>query len=201
MARLLIVGASGKMGTALVTAALGAGYEVNALVRSRAKAAHLPPGVNIFEGDGRNAGALEAALKGVDAAIIPAGGRKEPVTAQVVGAALPVLGALGIKRLIVLSAYGALDGRGLYRWMMHTLAKPVSADKVETERLLRSSPTEWTAVRPGVLTDGPLSGKVQAGETAVLKGFPQVSRADVAQFIIGELQQRRFVRKSPVVYV
>lgn len=201
MGRLLIVGASGKMGTALVTAALAAGYDVNALVRSRARAAHLPKGVAIFEGDGRDAAALEAALLGVDAAIIPAGGRKEPVTAQVVGAALPVLGKLGIKRLIVLSAYGALDGAGFYRWMMQTLAKPVSADKVETERLLRASNTDWTAVRPGILTDGPLSGKVQAGENVTLKGMPQVSRADVAAFILGEYASPRFVRKSPAVYV
>lgn len=201
MATVLIVGASGKMGTALVGAALAAGYQVNALVRDKAKAAHLPAKVSIFEGDGRNAAALEAALAGVDAAIIPAGGRKEPVTAQIVGAALPVLGKHGVKRLVVLSAYGALDGRGFYRWMMQTLAKPVSADKVETERLLRASATEWTAVRPGILTDGPLSGKVQAGENVTLKGMPQVSRADVAAFIIGELQQPRFVRKAPVVYV
>ena len=201
MARLLIVGASGKMGTALVTAALAAGYKVNALVRSRTRAAHLPAGVTIFEGDGRNAGVLEAALAGVDAAIIPAGGRKEPVTAQVVGAALPVLARLGVTRLIVLSAYGALDGRGFYRWMMQNLAKAVSADKVETERLLRASATDWTAVRPGILTDGPAGGKVQAGENVVLKGMPQISRADVAAFILGELKQARFVRKSPVVYV
>ena len=201
MARLLIVGASGKMGTALVTAALAAGYKVNALVRSRTRAAHLPAGVTIFEGDGRNAGVLEAALAGVDAAIIPAGGRKEPVTAQIVGAALPVVARLGVTRLIVLSAYGALDGRGFYRWMMQNLAKAVSADKVETERLLRASATDWTAVRLGILTDGPAGGKVQAGENVVLKGMPQISRADVAAFILGELKQPRFVRKSPVVYV
>lgn len=201
MSKLLIVGASGKMGTALVTAAIAAGYEVSALVRSRARAAHLPKGVTVFEGDGRNAAALEAALAGVDAAIIPAGGRKEPVTAQIVGAALPVMGALGIKRLVVLSAYGALDGSGFYRWMMQTLAKPVSADKVETERLLRASATDWTAVRPGILTDGPLSGKVRAGENVTLKGMPQVSRADVAAFILGEFASPRFIKKSPVVYV
>lgn len=201
MATLLIVGASGKMGTALVTAALAAGHRVNALVRSRAKAAHLPAGVTIFEGDGRDGGALAAALKGTDAVVIPAGGRKEPVTAQVVGAALPAMGRLGIKRLIVLSAYGALDGAGFYRWMMQTLAKAVSVDKVETERLLRASSADWTAVRPGILTDGPATGKVRAGENVVLKGMPQVSRADVAAFVMGELDTPRFVRKSPVVYV
>src|SRR6218665_3092688 len=101
MTGLLIVGAAGKMGTALVTAALAAGHEVNALVRSRAKATHLPPGIGLFEGDGRDAGALETALAGVDAAIIPAGGRKDPVTAQIVAAALPVLERHAIRRLIV----------------------------------------------------------------------------------------------------
>jgi uncharacterized protein YbjT (DUF2867 family) len=33
MGKLLIVGASGKMGTALTTAALASGYTINALVR------------------------------------------------------------------------------------------------------------------------------------------------------------------------
>jgi uncharacterized protein YbjT (DUF2867 family) len=111
------------------------------------------------------------------------------------------MGKLGIKRLIVLSAYGALDGAGFYRWMMQTLAKPVSADKAETERLLRASGVDWTAVRPGILTDGAATGKGRAGENVVLKGMPQVSRADVAAFVMGELETPRFVRKSPVVYV
>lgn len=200
MAKLLVVGAAGKMGTALVTPALAAGYEVNALVRSRGKAAHLPPSVTIFEGDGRDADALEAALAGVNAVIVPAGGRKEPVTAQVVAALLPLLDRHKIRRLIVLSAYGALDGAGFYRWIMQTLAKPVAADKAETERLLRASATEWTAVRPGILTDGPASGRVEAGENVVLKGMPQISRADVAAFILGEIAEPRFVRRSPVVH-
>jgi uncharacterized protein YbjT (DUF2867 family) len=123
------------------------------------------------------------------------------VTAQIAAAILPLLATHGVKRLIVLSAYGALDGSGFYRWMMQTLAKPVSADKAETERLLRASATDWTAVRPGVLTDGPLSGKAKAGENVTLKGMPQISRADVAAFIIGDLETPRFVKKSPVVYL
>ena len=56
-------------------------------------------------------------------------------------------------------------------------------------------------MRPGILTDAPATGKVQAGENVVLEGMPQISRADVAAFILGELETPRFTRKSPVVSV
>jgi putative NADH-flavin reductase len=52
-----------------------------------------------------------------------------------------------------------------------------------------------------VLTDGGKSGKMRAGTGVVLKGFPQISRADVAAFVLDELQTPRFVRAAPVVYV
>lgn len=201
MTTVLVIGASGKSGTAIVAAALAAGHTVHGLVRNRSKAAHLPGPVILFDGDGRDPAALEPALAGVDAVIVPAGGLKDPVTAEIIRALEPLLARHGIGRIIVLSAYGAIDGRGFYGWLMRTSAAAVVTDKAETERLLRASKLDWTAVRPGVLTDGPATGRVKAAEHAVLKGLPRISRADVASFIIGELAQPRFVRRSPVVSI
>ena len=199
--RIVVVGAAGKSGSAIVAEALSRGVGVTAYVRSRAKAEGLPAGVTIVEGDGKDAAALARALPGHDAVVVTAGGRQETVSAEVARAVVAAMNQTGLKRLIQYSAYGANDGKGIYRFVMQTLASKVAADKIELEKVLAASGLDWTAVRPGVLTDGGKSGKMRAGTGVVLKGFPQISRADVAQFVLDELQTPRFLKAAPVVYV
>lgn len=199
--RIAVIGATGKLGRAIVAEALRRGHSVTGLVRSRDKAADLADKITVVEGDGRDEKALIQALTGAEAVVIPAGGRVEPVTAEIVKATLPVMDRLGIGRIIVASAYGAVNGRGFFGWLLRTTAKAVANDKTATEAALTASSLEWTAVRPGILTDGPATGKANATDQAVLSGFPRISRADVAGFILDELQEPRFVRQSPVVHL
>lgn len=201
MNRIVVVGAAGKSGREIVKEALARGVGVTAYVRSRAKAEGLPAEVTIVEGDGRDASALSRALPGHDAVVVTSGGRSETVSAEVARAVVAAMTQAGLQRLIQYSAYGANDGAGIYRFVMQTLASKVAADKIALEKVLADSGLDWTAVRPGVLTDGGKSGKMRAGTGVVLKGFPQISRADVAQFVLDELQSPRFVRAAPVVYV
>jgi len=198
---ILVIGASGLTGQAIVTEALQRGLGVTAYVRDKAKAAGLPSSVRVMQGDGRDAAALGPALTGIDAVVIPAGGRKDPVSAEIVKTVVPLMQKNSILRLIVLSAYGAVDGRGFYGWVMKTAARPVVADKTAMEQVLRNSGLDWTAVRPGILTDGAATRSVTAAENAVLKGMPRISRADVAAFIVDELEHPKFVRRSPVISV
>jgi uncharacterized protein YbjT (DUF2867 family) len=201
VSKIVVVGAAGKSGTEIVKEALARGVGVTAYVRSRTRAEALPAGVAIVEGDGRDAAPLARALPGHDAVVVTSGGREETVSADVARAVTAAMKQTGLTRLIQFSAYGANDGAGIYRWVMQTLAKKVAADKIELEKVLAASGLDWTAVRPGVLTDGGKSGKMRAGTGIVLKGFPQISRADVAAFVLDELQTPRFVRAAPVVYV
>lgn len=199
--KVLVIGASGKLGTAITSEAVNRGLEVTALVRSKSKAQNLPSPVPVLEGDGRDAKVLAKALAGQDAIVIPAGGRTEPVTGAIVEALLPLLKANGNPRLIVISAYGAVEPTGFYGWMMKTMAAGVAKDKTSAEAAAKKSGTEWTAVRPGVLTDEGKSGKVRAHVGQRLKGMPRISRADVAGFVVDELVAPKFKNAAPVVYV
>lgn len=199
--RIVVVGAAGKSGTAIVKEALARGVGVTAYVRSRSKAEALPAGVTIIEGDGKDTATLARALPGHDAVVVTSGGREETVSADVARAVTAAMKQAGLTRLIQYSAYGANDGAGLYRWVMQNLAKKVAIDKIELETVLAASGLDWTAVRPGVLTDGGKSGKMRAGTNVLLKGFPQISRADVAAFVLDELETPHFVKAAPVVYV
>jgi uncharacterized protein YbjT (DUF2867 family) len=67
--KVLVIGATGTVGAEAARAALAAGAQVRALVRSQASAARLDPGVDALRGDLRDAGAVARALQGVQAAL------------------------------------------------------------------------------------------------------------------------------------
>jgi uncharacterized protein YbjT (DUF2867 family) len=67
----LVVGITGKVGSATARHLLAQGKKVRALVRDRAKAASwVDQGVELVDGDWNNATAIERALKGVDGAFV-----------------------------------------------------------------------------------------------------------------------------------
>ena len=64
----LVVGAAGKTGSALVEQALAAGHQVTAFVHHAADY-QGPAGVRIVEGEAADRGAMEAAVRGQDAVL------------------------------------------------------------------------------------------------------------------------------------
>jgi uncharacterized protein YbjT (DUF2867 family) len=71
-------------------------------------------------------------------------------------------------------------------------------DKEAQEALVRASGLDWTIVRPGGLTDGPRTGSYRFGMDASLTAG-RVTRADVADFILRELERNEFVRMAPAI--
>ena len=79
--------------------------------------------------------------------------------------------------------------------MYRAFLGPVYADKAAGERVLRDSDTDWTLVYPAMLTNGPHTGRYTVGEHLRLTGMPRVARADVAEFMLREAEERRYVRR------
>ena len=84
----------------------------------------------------------------------------------------------------------------LYRSILH---KP-HQDKIEMENVISQEyPTDhWVLVRPGLLTDGEMTGKYRVGETE--KGYT-IRRADVADFIVKQCidGEGKWLGKRPVI--
>ena len=76
--------------------------------------------------------------------------------------------------------------------------RTVYEDKDRQEAMLRASDVDWTIVRPGALTNGPATGLARAltDLQGVIAG--KVSRADVAAFIVENLETGDF-RKTAVL--
>ena len=65
--------------------------------------------------------------------------------------------------------------------------------------MLQKSDLKWTIVRPPRLTDGPRRGNYRAGEGIPLGIMSGMSRADVADFMLKQVESTEFIGREPSV--
>jgi putative NADH-flavin reductase len=110
----------------------------------------------------------------------------------------------GVRRLIVESAYGAGESARqlstLGRFVVRdVLLRRAFRDKDAMEEYVERSSLEWTIVRPTRLTEGSRRGDYRAGERISPGLVSGVSRADIADFMLSQVERTDFLRKKPSV--
>ncbi len=205
---ILVLGATGGTGRAIVRQAQARGHLVTALVRTTANAGDLA-GARLVQGDALDANAISRALEGCDGVISALGTAMSPLKpVTLLSSATRVLvdamRKRGVRRLVCITGVGAGDSRGhggfLYdRVINPLLLRHVYADKDRQEAEIRASDRDWIIVRPVVLTDKPATGEVEA--TTDLAGIHGggIPRADVAAFVVGQLDDDRWLHRTPLI--
>ncbi|HKT59735.1 MAG TPA: SDR family oxidoreductase [Gemmatimonadales bacterium] len=206
--RILVLGATGGTGQEVVAQALDQGHVVTAFARhpERMKRAHER--LRFVVGDVADGGdALADAVRGQDA-VISALGRGLSLKAEgLIARGMPnIVGAMerqGVSRFIFTSAYGVgvtwRDLPLLSRLFARLLLRDLYADKKAGEEVLRRSALDWTIVYPTTLTNGPGTGRYRVGERLVLSGLPRISRADLAAFLLTQIEDRRYIGKGVLI--
>jgi uncharacterized protein YbjT (DUF2867 family) len=184
MSRIAVVGGHGKVARHLHPALVALGHTPVALVRReeyRAELEALGAEVRLLDLEREDAAAFARAFDGCDAVVFTAGGgpdgnieRKRTVDLE--GSLKSIEGAqlAGISRFVQVSAIGVDEP-------LPPDTDPVWRAYVEAKRdadaALRATDLDWTIIRPGLLTDGPPTGRVALGPD-VERG--EIPRADVA---------------------
>jgi len=145
----LVVGATGSIGSHVVEVAREDGYAVRALVRDRAKAQTFSAEVEPIVGDVTRSETLAAAVDGVDAVVFTLGSDGAgKVGAETVdyGGVRNVLAALGSRqaRIALMTSIGVTNREGSYN-----RSTEAHDWKRRSERLVRASGLPYTIVRPG----------------------------------------------------
>lgn len=202
---LLIFGASGRTGRCLVEQALADGHTVTAFVRDSSSLSVNHPKLHVIEGDVLNPDAVDAAMLGQRAVVSALGFSGRRGTEALLKATDNIMSAMRkyrVHRLICMAPPPAKDGwvrRGLLGKLLAPFLQknPIHAWERQLE-FIRGSPLEWVLVRPTRLTNEPARGsyEVSVGWAEVPEG---ISRADVARFMLEQLQGRRYIRLSPVL--
>jgi putative NADH-flavin reductase len=207
--RIVIFGAAGATGRALVTQALAQGYQVTAFVRTPAKFDLKGAGLNVIQGNVTDAAAVERALSGQDAVLSTLGAatplKRDQILVSGVDNIVRAMERAGPRRLIYLSFLGVRGGREQLSLVGRYVVAPlilrnVVADHEAKENIIARSGLDWTIVRPPRLTNGPHTGVYRhGGDIKAEAVIPMISRADVADFMLLQLDNRAYLRKAPAV--
>ena len=79
------------------------------------------------------------------------------------------------------------------------LLKRVYDDKDVQEWIIGSSGLDWTIVRPGLLTNRPVTGRYRILTAAHDWHFGLISRVDVADFIVRQVDDRALIGATPLL--
>lgn len=204
--KVLIIGASGATGQELVTQALAKKYDVTAFVRSPEKFTLRDDKLTVKKGDVTDKASLTLAAKGQDAILVALGprGLSKTVLQQTFAKnIIDVMHEEDLTRIINLSAWGAGDSRPhmrtAFKIMRYTLLLNVFNDKESAEALITNSDLDYTLVRPGQLLNEPSKGPARATLDNKEHLSIRISRADVAEFMLRQLETDKWSRKSPLI--
>jgi putative NADH-flavin reductase len=208
--RILVLGATGGTGKAVVAQALALGHEVTVFVRDPNRLESNRDRLRVLVGDVTDAGdAIRAATRDQDAVVSALGLGRSLTSHGLIARSIPIIvramEADSVRRLIFMSAYGVgatyRDTPLLPRILTRTLLKDMYADKNAGEDELRriGDGIDWTIVYPVTLTDGPETGRLRFGERLDLRGLPKIARADVADFMLAQLDDATYSRKGVLV--
>jgi putative NADH-flavin reductase len=206
--RILVLGATGGTGQEVVRQALERGHHVTALVRKPGLLPAPSDRLRALTGSVTDDGpALVAVVRGQDVVISCLGVGGSLKSSGLIARSVPMIVRAmkdeGVRRLIFTSAYGVgvtrRDVPFLPSLVMRFLLRDLYADKEAGEVELRQSDLDWTLVYPVTLTNKPRSGRYRVGERLALRGFPTISRADVADFLIRQIDDVDYVRKDVLI--
>jgi len=198
---ILVIGATGSIGSLVVEEALRQGNSVRALARSQEKARRLSAKAEVVIGDLTRPDTLEAAVKDIDAVVFTHGsdgGGKVGSETVDYGGVRNVLAALGHRkaRIALMTAIGVTNRTGSYNFSTE------SHDwKRRAERLVRASGCPYTIVRPGWFD----YNKADEHKLVFLQGDTRqagnssdgvIARRQIAEVLVGSLNSDHALRKT-----
>jgi putative NADH-flavin reductase len=167
------------------------------------------PNLTMLKGDIFDPAGVEQAIAGQDVVFCVLGVRPGvtiPVCSVGTKNIITAMQKQGVKRLMVQSAFAvaALDGEWREVPWIVPLVSPLFGkvramfmDHVRQEEFVRQSNLDWIIVRPSRLTDTPRTGTYKVGDPLFIGPNAHIARADVADFMLKQVENDTYIHKTP----
>lgn len=209
-----IFGANGPTGREVTAQALAEGHKVTAITRHPEAFPLHDERLHVLRGDVYHLASVKQAIAGQDAVLSALGVpySRKPITvySQGVENIMQAMRHYGVRRLVCVSSSatdpqvrfqdthgGFVFEKVLKPFLILGMGKTLYADMWRMETNLRNSDLDWTIVRPSGLFETPTVTNYRVAESFVDGQF--TSRADLANCMLRQLTDDRFVRKVVAV--
>ncbi len=210
--KIIIFGATGFSGQAILEEAVRQGHEVTVLVRDASKIHNKNNNVKIVEGNVLEPAVVSSVLHHQEAVIqcLGVGGKGDSKPTTFISDATKIIveemQKQNIKRLIAMSNVGAGNSIAFQPWFFTKFILPyfmkwlkvIIEDKNRMEPIIMNSNLNWTIVRCPNIVDKPSKGTCNA--TLDGKGLKlTITLTDLSRFMVDQLKQTTFIKQAPCI--
>ena len=203
--KIAVFGGTGGTGRLIIEQAMDSGHQITALVRDPARLSEAAKQADIIVGDVLNTEKVCETISGVDAVTVSLGNRSdspENTVSEGTRNIITCMNEVQVKRLIVVTSLGVGNSKNqvpmAFKLVMKTVMRKIMADKELQEKFVHNSGLDWVIVRPGELSNDPPSGACVYGTApSIMAG--KVSRADVAEFVLRNLNDDQFLGQAVAI--
>lgn len=198
--KLLLLGATGRVGSHILSHALADGHTVSALVRSPEKlVAPQSAQLQVQVGHVLDQRALLAAMQGVDAVVSALSTDGADTLSKGMPLIVEAMQAAGVKRIVTVGTAGILQSRTspeLLRYQSSESRRTLTRASQEHHQAylaLANSDREWTIVCPTYLPDGAWTGSYRVEANFLPENGKEISVADTAAFTYAQVFSREYL--------
>ncbi len=198
--KILVLGATGRVGRQIVEFALKDQHEVTTFVRDPHKLQLDNKNLNMFQGNVLNKKDLEQAMVNVDVVVSALNTDGNDTLSSSISLILEVMEQHTIKRIITIGTAGILQSRvspTILRYQSTESKRKSTFAAKEHQYVfeqLHDSNVDWTIVCPTYLPDGSFTGVYRVERNFLPEGGSEISVADTASFAYQQIFSKEFVK-------
>ncbi|MGE7110145.1 NAD(P)-dependent oxidoreductase [Lysinibacillus sp. NPDC047702] len=198
--RILVFGATGRVGSHVVSLALRDNHHVTAVVRTPNKLNLCHENLHIIKGDVTDKHIIEEAMIDIDIVISALSTDGTTTLTKSIPVILDVMKKENVKRIITVGTAGILQSRlhpNLLRYQSSESRRTTTFSAQEHHQvfeILKQSELDWTIVCPTYLPDGAYTGHYRIEQSFLPEGGTEISVADTAEFTYQQIQNTDYFK-------
>jgi putative NADH-flavin reductase len=206
ISKVAVIGGTGKSGKYLVKQLIRQGFSFKILVRNPENFPINSPLVEVVKGDARDYNSVCSLISGCQAVISTLGQPKgeSSIFSHATRNVIQSMNEFDVKRYVLTTGLNVdtqFDNKSpktkfATEWMKTNYPETTS-DKQEEYNILSQSKVDWTLVRLPLIEQTDSRNEISVN----LEDCPgdKISATDLAEFLIGQLSDEIFIRKSPFI--
>ncbi|MBU8917603.1 SDR family oxidoreductase [Bacillus sp. FJAT-29953] len=197
---ILILGATGRVGSQIVTYALHDRHHVTVLVRTPEKFQINNENLTIFQGNVLNKDDIVRVMHGIDVVISALNTDGTTTLSESMPFIIEAMENEGIRRIITIGTAGILQSRttpNSLRYQSIESKRKSTRAAIEHHKvydMLKQSTLDWTIVCPTYLPDGERVGKYRIERNFLPDGGAEISVPDTAEFTFKQINASDYIK-------